>query len=250
MNLKNGSKLLLGKLESSIHFDLVHLDSCESTQDCALEYSRDNQKNTLLISDSQTKGRGRRGREWSGNPQSSLLMTLSFHKKDLPVEATLLSLYAGALLYALLNQHSEKFSMLTLKWPNDIGLYDRNTFKKAAGILVELKKDWYLVGVGLNLKGPAPWTGALSLNELDKKHIEKKTFARSFAENFLNPPEDSAQLADSLLEYLSNRAMQKLWGKELSQNWNNHKAVGLAGDGALITQAPDGKTHCVYSGII
>jgi len=242
VNLKNGSDLL--------SFDLVHLDTCESTQDCAFEYSLDNQRNVLLLSDSQSKGRGRRGREWSGNPDASLLMTLSFHKKDIPVEASLLSLYAGALLYSHLNLHSQKFSALTLKWPNDLGVYDRNTFKKAAGILIEVKKDWFLVGVGMNLIGPAPWAGALSLNDLEKRQIDKKTFARSFAEDFLTTPMTPTHHKDSLLEFLNNKAMQKLWGRELSQNWNRHKAVGLAGDGALITQAPDGKTQCVYSGDI
>lgn len=231
-------------------FDLVHLDTCESTQDCALEYSLDNNKSVLLISDIQSKGRGRRGREWSGRPDSSLLMTLSFHKKDIPVETSLLSLYAGALLYSLLNQHSKKFEALTLKWPNDLGIYEKNTFKKAAGILIEVKKDWFLVGVGMNLKGPAPWAGALSLNDLERKQIVKKTFARTFAESFLMPATNAFLRKDSLLEFLNNQAMQKLWGKPLSQNWNNHIAVGLAGDGALITQAPDGKTHCVYAGDI
>lgn len=247
MNLKNAAN----GLKKNLHFDFIHLKECLSTQDSALEYSLSNQQAALVIADNQTKGRGRRGREWSGHPDKSLLLSLSFPTNALMLEKSLLSLYAGAVLYCTLCGFNKKFASLTLKWPNDLGLYQNSQFKKVAGILIEVKKDYFLVGVGINIAGLAPWEGALSLSDLDPKiSLNKKQFAKTFAHNFFTALAAQSENTDSLLEFLHNKAMSSLWGKKLSSHWQNHFACGLAGDGALITCAPKGSVHCIYSGDI
>ncbi|MEZ4816064.1 MAG: biotin--[acetyl-CoA-carboxylase] ligase [Bdellovibrionota bacterium] len=235
-----------------MHFDLLHFKSCDSTQDCALEYSLKNNCSSLIICDNQKQGRGRRGRQWKSSTQSSLTMSLSFHKNIISSDPALLSLYAGAVLYILLSEQSSKLNMLSLKWPNDLGVFTETSFKKVAGILVELKKDYFLVGIGINLQAPAPWPEAISLEELDSRpyNIDKKDFARSFGAMFLNYLNSATFSADELLEFLNNKAMSALWNKDLGANWKNHRAKGLAGDGALITLGPNSKLQTIYSGDI
>lgn len=241
MNLKNAAK----------PFDFVHLKECVSTQDSALAYSQASKKPTLVITDHQSKGRGRRGREWSSHPDKSLMLSLSLPSNSLNFETSLLSLYAGAILYCTLCELNNKFSSLTLKWPNDLGIYQNSQFRKVAGILIEVKKDYFLIGVGINVAGTAPWEGALSLSDIDPKFsINKKQLAKTFANNFLVCLSSQNLSTDSLLEFLHNKAMKPLWGKGLGRNWRNHTACGLAGDGALITRAIDGSPYCVYSGDI
>ena len=47
-----------------------------------------------------------------------------------------------------LNIHdSEKINSIKLKWPNDVLIHDR----KVAGLLIEMEKDYFLIGVGINV---------------------------------------------------------------------------------------------------
>lgn len=236
MNLKNA-------------FDFFHISECESTQDEALELALGRRRSVLVLADIQTKGRGRRGREWVSAPENSLLMTLAVPAKTAANYASVFSLYAGAVLYITLLEKSEKFSSLTLKWPNDLVLYENETFRKAAGLLVEFKKGFFLLGLGLNIKARAPYAGALSLSELDDIYIDRVDFAKAYAERLVKGLE-AKHTQDKLLEFLHNKAMQKLWNKTLGAKWENHIAKGIAGEGALITKSPSGKTEIIYSGDI
>ena len=236
MNLKNA-------------FDFLHIKECESTQDEALALAHEKKSSVLVLSDIQTKGRGRRGREWVSAPENSLLMTLAVPEKVATPYASVFSLYAGAVLYITLLDKSEKFSALTLKWPNDLGIYEKEAFRKTAGLLVEFKKGYFLLGVGMNLKGATPYKGALSLSEISDIYIDRVDLAKAYAEKLLEGL-TAKHTQDKLLEFLSNKAMQKLWNKTLGAKWENHIAKGLAGEGALISQSPSGKTEVIYSGDI
>merc|ERR1712137_1095620 len=47
-----------------------------------------------------------------------------------------------------LNIHdSEKINSIKLKWPNDVLIHDR----KVAGLLIEMEKDYFLIGIGVNV---------------------------------------------------------------------------------------------------
>lgn len=132
---------------------LIRLGSVDST---SLEARRQVEAGTLPLppvawtADSQTGGRGRRGRNWNtlpGGRSVALTLVLAPPQIARPARVSLLAAVAVARACEALGS-----SALTIKWPNDILRNDR----KAGGILVETARSpdgraWLLVGVGLNI---------------------------------------------------------------------------------------------------
>jgi BirA family transcriptional regulator, biotin operon repressor / biotin---[acetyl-CoA-carboxylase] ligase len=103
----------------------------------------------LLVTERQTAGRGRLGRQWHSGAQVSLTFTLGVLLA--PADWSGLSLAVGATLAEALHPQ------IRLKWPNDLWVGDR----KLAGILIETAAPpdggagrYTIVGVGINLVPP------------------------------------------------------------------------------------------------
>ena len=101
----------------------------------------------LVVSDSQTAGRGRRGRAWV-SPAGGLYLSLTFPMPGDIRELQALSLVAAISMRQSLDEWSLK--AIRLKWPNDILIDD----KKIAGILLELQRtkgvNQIIFGIGIN----------------------------------------------------------------------------------------------------
>lgn len=101
----------------------------------------------LVVADSQTAGRGRRGRAWV-SPAGGLYLSLTS-----PMPAEVRELQALSLVAAISTRQSlDEWSLreTRLKWPNDIMIGD----KKIAGILLELQRckdvNQLIFGIGIN----------------------------------------------------------------------------------------------------
>ena len=113
---------------------------------------------TLLVAEKQTAGRGRLGRQWHGERQSSL--TFSFGLKLAPADWSGLSLAAGVSLAESLDADCRADQRIGLKWPNDLWLQTQTKHehceRKLGGILVETATfddaRYVVVGVGINVK--------------------------------------------------------------------------------------------------
>jgi BirA family biotin operon repressor/biotin-[acetyl-CoA-carboxylase] ligase len=125
----------------------------ESTNSYLMGKSLKSELGILCLAESQTAGRGRRGRNWVSpfgtNLYMSLLWRMPVH--GAPVEG--LSLAIGVAVVRALT--SEGFSGIKMKWPNDLLLNGG----KVAGILIEMKppaRDFVdlVIGVGINLNMP------------------------------------------------------------------------------------------------
>ena len=138
----------------------------------------------LLTADTQTAGRGQRGRSWQ-SPPGNVYLSL-YHPMQMPVSG-LLSLIIGVELATMpiiqsLNSQlqAQGFTPIGVKWANDLGFYPQTThtaesgvsshyehsqaeqetinyFKKLAGILIEPvwrvgKLVGVVIGVGLNVQ--------------------------------------------------------------------------------------------------
>lgn len=107
-----------------------------------------------IVAETQTAGRGRRGRAWT-SPIGNLMCTLLLRPGCGPAQAGELSFVAGLALHdaASLLLPDEIAAKVSLKWPNDL-LIDG---KKASGILLESESTggaevtWLAIGIGLNL---------------------------------------------------------------------------------------------------
>ncbi|HET6490366.1 MAG TPA: biotin--[acetyl-CoA-carboxylase] ligase [Syntrophales bacterium] len=108
---------------------------------------------TIVVAESQTGGRGRKGRNWFSPPGEGIYVSLVLRPRFQPAEAPKMTLLTGVALAETLF-HAVP-SRVTIKWPNDVLLEGR----KVAGILVEISTDidaidYMIVGVGMNINTP------------------------------------------------------------------------------------------------
>jgi BirA family biotin operon repressor/biotin-[acetyl-CoA-carboxylase] ligase len=123
----------------------IHLEDTGSTNDVARELADEGAASgTIVTADSQSAGRGRRGRVWSAPPGKALLFSailrpLELGHSLLPLSAPVAVCEAIELLAPVSAQ---------IKWPNDIWIDGA----KVAGILIEARPpEWAVIGIGLNL---------------------------------------------------------------------------------------------------
>ena len=107
----------------------------------------------VLISGSQSAGRGRRGRVWVGSAPDSLAMSICMHRVRRGASAPLtgLPIALGAAIATAVAPYSRGIG---LKWPNDL-LRDA---RKCAGMLIETRTvgefERVVIGLGLNWHMP------------------------------------------------------------------------------------------------
>ena len=131
---------------------IVALEETESTNDHARKLAQawddPAPHGTVVFAESQTAGRGRRGRRWVSPPRANLLLSILL-RPDLPIERWSRFTHIAGLAVAL--GLEELAFTPKLKWPNDVYLDDR----KLAGILVEsdATAGFVIVEIGLNVNG-------------------------------------------------------------------------------------------------
>lgn len=149
--LKSRLGLLAGR------FDVDSLAVCDSTNSELMRRAESGAPaGTVIVADSQTAGRGRRGRSWLSAPEASLTFSLLWRFNGPLARLSGLSLAVGVGLAQGLEHLGAQG--ICLKWPNDVLLRDGANFSKLAGILVELTSDrrgaQAIIGIGLNLQPP------------------------------------------------------------------------------------------------
>nr|HID58149.1 biotin--[acetyl-CoA-carboxylase] ligase [Desulfobacterales bacterium] len=144
---------------------------------------------TLVLAESQTSGRGRRGRNWFSPPGVGLYVSL-IALPDISVsQATCLSLgTAVAVARAVEDVCGLK---VDIKWPNDLLLKG----KKLGGILVEINGDIervnsIVIGIGLNVNNrkelfpPSLQHNATSLFMATGKSVDRISLLQALLERF------------------------------------------------------------------
>ena len=140
---------------------VLYFESVGSTNDIAASLaSGGGHEGTVVITESQTAGRGRRGRSWFSPPGAGLYVSVVLAPRRARVEpdraTSLLTLAAGVAL----SEAVERVTGLVpaIKWPNDL-LVER---RKLAGILAEgvaqpasTGVQAVILGFGINLMSAA-----------------------------------------------------------------------------------------------
>ncbi|GMR20372.1 MAG: bifunctional biotin--[acetyl-CoA-carboxylase] ligase/biotin operon repressor BirA [Gammaproteobacteria bacterium] len=128
------------------------LDEVDSTSRYLLSLAADNDVHGhVCLAECQTRGRGRRGRQWMTSPYSNVILSLGWTFPGGPGSLAGLSLVVGvALVQALADQGIEG---IELKWPNDLLWQGR----KLGGVLVDLQGEvngpsLTILGIGINVR--------------------------------------------------------------------------------------------------
>ncbi len=129
---------------------IIHFDSIDSTNDYLKKIGNETQEGTVIISEEQTKGKGRLGRSWQSKPSEGIWMSILLKPKIAPYKAPFITLIAGAAIVKALNNLNVPAK---IKWPNDIIINN----KKLSGVLTELSAEierinYVVVGIGMNVK--------------------------------------------------------------------------------------------------
>lgn len=163
LSLLNKEKIQEGIRKLSPQPTLELFDSISSTQDYLHDYvsatlekpfNFPNQTPICCLAERQTKGRGRRGKEWVSPFARNLYLSLLWHFPRDFSELGGLSLMTA--LVVLETLHTLGVSDLGIKWPNDILWKEK---QKIAGILIDMSGETHhasraMIGIGLNVCTP------------------------------------------------------------------------------------------------
>jgi BirA family biotin operon repressor/biotin-[acetyl-CoA-carboxylase] ligase len=139
----------------------------------------------VVISEQQTAGRGRQGKEWYSPNAGNIYMTIKFKDKN-PAP---LSLIIGLLISEAMDSVSGQKINAGLKWPNDL-LINK---KKICGILIESEMNAdeveFIVGIGINYSLPKKesWWG--EIGEL-ADILPREKLMNSILQNIINYKEN------------------------------------------------------------
>jgi BirA family biotin operon repressor/biotin-[acetyl-CoA-carboxylase] ligase len=166
------------------NIDFYLLDTVDSTNTFAKEKLL-NKDYLVVISEQQTAGRGRQGKEWYSPNAGNIYMTIKFKDKN-PAP---LSLIIGLLISEAMDSVSGQKINAGLKWPNDL-LINK---KKICGILIESEINAdeveFIVGIGINYSLPKKesWWG--EIGEL-ADILPREKLMNSILQNIINYKEN------------------------------------------------------------
>jgi BirA family biotin operon repressor/biotin-[acetyl-CoA-carboxylase] ligase len=157
---KSTNLLLPEEIEDGLNAQIMgkpvlYYNSVSSTQDIAAEMARNGaSEGTLVIAETQDKGRGRKGRSWVSLPQGGIYLSLILRPNLMPSQVVQIPLIAGVALTKAIRETVSLQPMI--KWPNDIIVGK----KKVGGILTEMSSEidgvnYVILGIGLNVNMPA-----------------------------------------------------------------------------------------------
>lgn len=228
---------------------VIYLDEVDSTNRYARKLAAQGAENgTLVIADTQTAGRGRRGRNWVSPPQEGIFMTLIVRPQVHPSQVGRLSLQT-ALAVA---EGIENVTGLDtrIKWPNDVVCGG----KKLVGMLLEMNGDEECVhdvvaGIGINVHqqhfGELAMT-ATSIDMLTGGFASRAAIVRAFLQAF----ERTDALGDALMRAYRLRSAtigQRVKVIATDRTYTGN-ALDVTASGSLLVEEDGGSVHEVLAG--
>lgn len=229
------------------------LDETGSTSDWLKQRAADLPANSVVFTESQTAGRGRRDNRWIA-PRGKDLMFSLLLKPDAPLEKwpRITTLAALAICQAI---EAELPLQPRIKWPNDVYLGDR----KVSGLLAETvsTRDGMLLvlGIGLNvnsLEFPPEIHATSLLRELNSPVLHEID-RNALASRLLGALHDEFQRIDDDFPTAIAAVRERSWlmAKQIRARAPHGEVFGrvldLNEEGQLILEFADGSTHTLTS---
>lgn len=235
---------------------VLYFPEIDSTNTCAKRLGDEGAVHgTLVVSDEQTAGKGRRGRTWESPSGSSIYMSILLRPEITPNQAPMLTLVmAQSVAKAIRAVTGEKTQ---IKWPNDIVLNK----KKVCGMLTEMSTEiawinYVVIGVGINVNTesfPEELSRTATSIYLEKgQKIQRSRLIAEVMKQFEHYYDlfvKTGNLSAMQEEYnrlLVNRD-QDVRILEPGNEYNGH-AVGINEAGELLVRTEDGQMKSVYAG--
>jgi BirA family biotin operon repressor/biotin-[acetyl-CoA-carboxylase] ligase len=236
--------------------NIHYFSEIDSTNNVAKKLAEEGAKEgTIIIAETQTRGRGRRGKQWI-SPAGGVWMSIILRPQIPPSEAPQLTLMTGVAVAETI----KKFGLdVGIKWPNDILIGSR----KVCGILTEANAkfstlDYVVVGIGIdanvnteNFPSDVQKT-ATSLKKELKEDIRGPELVKEFLKIFEDTYNEfkEGNFPEILGEW---RRMSKTIGSYVEVRKQLGKivrgeAVGITNEGALILELDNGNLRKVISG--
>lgn len=230
---------------------IIYVEECDSTNALLKSKAEMNgTEGTVIVTNVQNAGRGRRGRVWTAQPGQALLFSVLLRPPLPPRELFGLTLMAGV---------SAVETLLTLgfaakvKWPNDILLAG----KKVCGILAEVNGEidhtnYVVLGIGLNVTGH-PHTEEYQCTDLSE-HSSPPSRAKLLATLLHALDENYELFLDGQLSIIFDkwRTYSDTLGRSVTAMTPQGTYTGLAKDinreGALVLELQTGEQLIVTAG--
>lgn len=210
---------------------------------------------TLVVADSQTGGKGRRGRSWHTPRSTSIAMSLIL-KPELEAEyASMLTLVQAMAAVKAIEEICGLEAQI--KWPNDILVNE----KKVCGILTEMNLEMteissIIVGTGINVNQecfPEDISEIATSLKIEKKRTQSRAdliericeLFEEYYEIFM----ETKDLSGVLEEYNSHLISMGRMVKVLDPKGEfTGEALGINSRGELLVKKETGETVNVYAG--
>lgn len=235
---------------------VIFLEHVDSTNTYAKKISEEGaMSGTLVVTEDQYGGRGRRGRTWINPPGSSIAMTLIVRPELAPNHASMMTLVMGIAVARACRQITGIDAKI--KWPNDI-VADG---KKICGILTEMSADpdrihYVVIGAGINVNleniPDELKTVATSLQILTGKKYHRAELVSKCMEEFEKcydifvKTEDMTFLLEEYNKILINKDETVCVLEPKGQYTGT--ALGIDKNGELLVKKEDGTVVNVYAG--
>jgi len=231
-------------------------DEIDSTNNEAKKKAEDGAtQGTLVITECQNSGRGRRGKKWISPSGSGIWMSFVLRPTIHPYGASMITLVAAlSVVSALKNIKNLECS---IKWPNDIVANG----KKICGILTEMSSEldsvnYIVIGIGINvnitefdedIKDIAS-SVFLETGLTIKRSQVVADFARYFEKYYsiFMQTQDMSGLLDAYNKLLVNAGREVKISNINSQFIGN--AIGINNKGELLVKKHDGNIEKIMAG--
>ncbi len=234
---------------------IIYLPVTDSTNTQAKKMGEEGAEHgTLVVTQCQTAGRGRRGRSWE-SPEGNVYFTFLLRPEVEISRASMITLVAALAVAKAVDDVTGLDSKI--KWPNDVVANG----KKLCGILTESSSDleyinYAVVGIGINVNQtafPEEIAETASSLLLETGHTVDRgqllgVFLNHFEqyyETFIQT-EDMSGLRDVYNEKLVNCGREvKIIEKDRERVL---KALGIDNDGGLVVENSEGERESIISG--
>lgn len=241
-------------LKNGLDWHIETMETTTSTNDLAKQYANQHHEAALFISEEQTAGRGRLGRQFISPARKGLYMSLVVFPNHQLQDMSLITCATAVAAAQALETYIP--TTIDIKWVND--LYHRD--KKIAGILTEAISDFesrqlqaLIIGIGINLIDDETafppelhdCVGSVfqTAGELSAVQFERNQFIAALITRWYQYYQDLQQ-PQILQEY---RKRSLVLGQEVKVIQANQtftaQAISITDNGHLIVQTDDGKTH-------